>query len=312
MKHLLFFVLLLGLALPTWAQSANPLVWCPTGATWTYAYTLFRLSGTVTVHYERDTVVAGQKAQLLTRQLVTYDQDYPNTYSASSTLSSVVTRTVADRVEVLANGRFYTLYDFSAQLGSTWLTPRVVPTGPCPAEVVLVTVDSIGTQLVGGRQLRWFRARLTTPTGNAVVGNWPGRIYEQLGNLQYMQPQSPGCAGTDPGYMGPFISYRATGWPTIGYNPAAGTLLATAQGRAVAVGFTVFPNPSTGLFTLQLPVALASTGTVHVLDAAGRTIRQLSASANRQMDMRGLPSGVYTLLLFNPGQPPMAQRLLVQ
>ena len=114
-----------------------------------------------------------------------------------------------------------------AQPGSSWITPRVVPQGPCPSELVAVNVDSVGTQRMAGRTLRWFRAHLTTLTGAAVLGQWPGCIYEQLGNVaQYRQPQSPTCAGTDPGYMGSFNKFQATGWPTITYT--TGVLLPTA------------------------------------------------------------------------------------
>ncbi len=311
MKYFLLFALLLGLAPAAWAQSANPAVWCPAGATWIYGYGLFTEDGTVTVRYVRDTLVAGQPAQLLTRRLTSHDRAYPGLESTHA-MPSVVTRTVADRVEVLVNGQFYTLYDFSAQPGGSWLTPRVVPAGPCPAEVVRVTVDSVGSRQVAGRSLRWFRAHLTTATGDAVVGNWPGRIYEQVGSLQYLQPESPTCGGTDPGFMGPFVSYKATGGPMVGYNPTAGTLLATAQARATAAGFTVFPNPSAGLFTLEIPATLAATATLRLLDPLGRTVRQLPLPANRQVNVRGLPAGVYTLLLISTDQLPLAQRLVLQ
>ena len=309
MKHLLLLALLLGLVPAAGAQSANPAIWCPAGATWTYAYGLFTVEGTLTVRYGRDTLVAGQPAQLLTQQLTDHDRNSPGA-AGTRALPSVVTRTVADRVEVLANGQFYTLYDFGAQPGGSWLTPRVTPAGPCPAEVVRVTVDSVGTQLVAGRSLRWFRASLTTPAGAAVIGGWPGRIYEQVGSLVYMQPQSPSCAGTDPGSFQPFISYRAAGWPAIN-NPAAGLLLAAAQARATAGGFAVFPNPGTGVVTLQLPPTLAPTATLHLLDPVGRLIRQGPVPAGRQLDVRGLPAGLYTLLLSSPGQPPLAQRLVL-
>ncbi|RZL08938.1 MAG: T9SS type A sorting domain-containing protein [Hymenobacter sp.] len=310
-KSLLFWGMLLGLAPAIKAQSSNPAVWCPIGATWTYGYGLFTEEGTMTVRYVRDTLVAGQSAQLFARRITSHDRNYPSVESTHA-MPSVVTRTVADRVEVLANGQFYTLYDFGAQPGNSWLTPRVIPVGPCPAEVVRATVDSVGTQLVAGRQLRWFRVHLTAPAGGSVVGGWPGRIYEQLGNLYYMQPQSPTCAGTDPGAMGPFSSYKATGWPTISFYHAAGTLLATAQARAATAGFTVFPNPSAGVFTLQLPLTLAPTATLHLCDLLGRTLQRLPVPASRQLDVRSLPAGTYTLLLLVPGQSALAPRVVVE
>lgn len=314
MKHLLLALLLsLSFLSVAQAQSPNPAVWCPPGTTWTYGWAWWQEAGTLTVRYARDTVVAGQSAQLLTRSLLAYDPSGPASATYTIRMSSVVTRTVADRVEVLANGQFYTLYNFAAQPGSSWLTPRVVPGGPCPAEVVLVTVDSVGTRLVGGRPLRWFRAHLTSPTGAPVLSNWTGRTYEQLGSVgQYMQPQSPTCGGTDPGYMGALTGFQATGLPSISYNAGTGALLGTAQARAMAAGFVAYPNPSSGLFTLELPASVVANASLRLLDLTGRVLRQQLVPTSRQLDVRGLPAGSYILLLLVPGQPALAQRLAVE
>lgn len=310
MKHLLLFLLFAtGLASAAHAQSTNPGVWCPPGATWTYGWGWWSEAGTLTVRYVRDTVVAGQPAQLLTRSLLAHDPAYPSS-QYTVRMSSVITRAVADRVEVWANGQFYTLYNFAAPLGASWLTPRVVPSGPCPAEIVQVTVDSVGTQQLGGRTLRWLRVHLSTPAGATVPGYWLGRLYEQLGSMEYMQPQSPICGGTDPGYMGGFKGFRAAGWPAIGYNN--GLVLATTQARATAAGFSAYPNPGTGLFSLALPTALTSGASLRLLDLAGRVVRQLPVPASRQLDIRGLPTGTYTLVLEDAGQPALAHRLVVQ
>lgn len=314
MKHLLLAALLLRLSPAVLAQSSNPALWCPAGAQWTYSYGLFNEFGTVTVRYQRDTLVAGQPVQLLICQIRSSFWVVFPTVSVPGpayALPSVVTRVVADRVEVLANGQFYTLYDFAALPGSSWPTAPVTPQGPCPQGLVLVTVDSVGRQQVGGRSLRWFRAHLTAPTGPQNAGDWTGRIYEQLGNVaRYMQPQSAGCRGTDPGYMGPMVSYQATGVPVVRYNPATGTLLATAESRAVAAGFTVFPNPSTGLSSVELPAGLGPDAHLTLVDLTGRQVRAFSIG--RQLDLRGLPAGAYTLLLSEPHQPALARRVMLE
>ena len=114
---------------------------------------------------------------------------------------------------------------------------------------------------------------LNASTGAPVLGSWIGRIYEQLGNaVQYMQPQSPTCAGTDPGYIGPLTAFRATGWPTIGYNDITmGTVLGTAPPQA-NTAFGVYPNPGTGLLTLTGLAALPSGATLRLLDLTGRLV----------------------------------------
>ncbi|WP_201978346.1 T9SS type A sorting domain-containing protein [Hymenobacter rubidus] len=316
-------ILLALFLLPTFhltvkAQSANPAIWCPAGATWVYNYGVFNEFGTVTVQYQRDTVVAGQPAQILTRVIrSSFWVAFPtvSTPGPAYSLPKVVTRVVNDRVEVQATGLFYTLYDFAAVRGSTWPTPMVTPFGPCASGLAQVTVDSVGRQVVGGRSLRWFRAHLTPVAGATMAGSWTGRIYEQLGNLaQYMQPQSPICHGTDPGYMGAFVGFRAIGWPSIGYNATSGTLLATTQARAEAAGFTVYPNPTagTGFLTVQLSPSTNPEAQLTVLDITGRPVMQQKAVAGHTMDVRSLAPGIYTLRLSAPGTATLFQRVVLE
>jgi hypothetical protein len=316
-QKLLFLWLVLLAAVHVQGQSANPSIWCPTGATWTYNYGLFNEFGTLTVQYQRDTLVAGLPAQVLTRVLRTsFWVYYPTVSAPGSTyrLSNVITRVVGDRVEVQANGQFYTLYDFGALRGSSWLTVPVTPQGACPAGVVQVTVDSVGRQTVAGRSLRWFRAHLTAGSGTNIAGSWSGRIYEQLGNvMQYMQPQSPICRGTDPGYMGSLIGFRASGWPSIGYNATSGVLL-SAQARATTAGFTVFPNPSAGSghINVQLTATIGPGAQLYLLDLTGRQVLMQNAIVGESIDVSSLSLGTYTLRLRSPGMADLYQRIVLE
>ena|GEM_PF-2959915 len=310
LRFLVIFTVLAALVLPARAQSANPAIWCPPGAAWTYPYALFSERGTVTVSYTGNAVMAGQPVQVLARTLNTVVYGGPNPTPSTRSLPPVYTRVVGDRVEVLAYGQFYTLYDFGAPVGSTWQTPLVVPYGPCPQASGLgtVRVDSVGTQRIGGRTFRWFRPHLMAPAGAPYQGYWPGRIYEQLGSVgAYMQPQSPICAGTDPGYMGALSEYRATGQSTIAVQ--SGTIvLATAESRASAAGFTAYPSPGAGLLTLELPAAVSPRSQLRLLDLSGRELRRLPVA--RQIDLGGLPAGTYTLLLEQPGQAVLVRRVV--
>lgn len=311
---LLISSMLLGLSAGTvQAQSANPALWCPPGATWRYEYshtTTTQVRGTMTVRYARDTMVAGQPAQLLTRLLnvgpiwngtISY---YPPHYT-----TSVVTRVVGDRVEILVNNQFYTLYDFAAQPGASWLTPALY----CPTTALArATVDSVGVTQIGGRSLRWLRVRMTAATGTLVLGGWSGRIYEQAGNLgSYLQSQTRVCTLVEVPSIGPLLSYAATGYPTLG--PSSGQAGLTVLGAATArstPGFAVFPNPSTGHVSLRLPANLSPQARLRVLNAMGQLVWQQKLPANQQIDLGTLPAGYYTLLLDQPGQPSLAGRLL--
>ena len=307
MKPFLFQLSLLVLLITSaQAQSANPAIWCPPGARWSYGYFDMSSSGTVTEWYAGDTVVSGQPAQVVRRRVTATQRMGP---SYSFALPKVVTRVVGERVEVLANGQFYTLYDFAARPGQTWLTVPVTPTGTCAQGLVQVVVDSTGQQQVGGRTLRWFRMHLTGTTGTQP-GTWSGRVYEMLGSLYYMQPQSLICHGTDPGFMSPFVSFQATS-PAFSVTLRNGSVVLGTSTRADAAGFSVFPNPAAGArqLGLQLPAVLAPGARLRLLNGIGQEVRQQQTAPNKSFSVEGLPAGTYTLLLSEPGQRPLARRV---
>ena len=299
------------------AQSANPAIWCPPGSVWTYGYGEMSVSGTVSVRYAGDTLVNGQSAQVLRQTATTAfyispGVPFPPSISTWS-LPKVITRVVGDRVEVHANGRFYTLYDFAAQPGATWLTVPVTPSGPCAQGLVQVTVDSVGRKQVAGRSLRWFRMHLTGASGTQP-GTWSGRVYELLGSVYYMQPQSPICHGTDPGFMWPLQTFSTTGPPPFSVVIRNGSLALSNQRQAEATGFAVFPNPVVGTtqLTVQLPAKVDSDAQLLLLDAMGREVRREALVATPTLDVRGLPAGTYTLLLHQPGKAGLARRVVLQ
>ena len=141
-------------------------------------------------------------------------------------------------------------------------------------------------------------------------------MYELVGSVgQYMQPQSPICHGTDPGYMGPLTAFTANAPASVNYTVRNGrVVLGAAKARAEAAGFAVFPNPARAAAgpTVQLPPTATATARLVLLDATGRTVRELAAWPGQPLDVRGLPAGLYTLLLREAGQPVLARRLLLE
>ena len=104
--------------------------------------------------------------------------------------------------------------------------------------------------------------------------------------------------------------YGSATWSAIGVDnyTGVGSYVSTAcfiptASRAATVlrnALEIYPNPATGSVQLRLPgVATARAATVAVLDALGRPVRQrtaqLSATEATQLDLRGLPAGIYTV-----------------
>ena len=78
------------------------------------------------------------------------------------------------------------------------------------------------------------------------------------------------------------------------------------------VPFTVHPNPSHGMVTVDLH--LTETTTLRVVDAAGKEVAQRAvgaADSSIDLDLRHLSAGVYYITLDSPSAP-VAQRLVLQ
>ncbi|WP_165903777.1 T9SS type A sorting domain-containing protein [Hymenobacter gummosus] len=314
MKCLL--LLLAGAALATSASAQS--LWAAPGATWTYSYALFWEYGDLTMSYAGPTTVAGQPAMRYDRTLLT-KMRMSSQPAQQTTLPGLVLRADADRLYVLANDQqFYTLFNFAAQVGDSWLTPASQPQAVCASTLVRLRVDSVGTAVVGGVSRRWLRLRLQTQAGQQPTFDrpWGGRIYEGLGPTQaYLLPQGVvDCGGTDPGYLGGMMCFRATGQPTV-YGGSAqqcsSIVTAATEQQAQRLGFEVYPNPSQGELTLRLPVAVGPQATVELRDLTGRCLLRAALPATGKLDVRQLPKGLYALSLHLPDQATPATRRVV-
>jgi hypothetical protein len=83
-----------------------------------------------------------------------------------------------------------------------------------------------------------------------------------------------------------------------GYFGIYDNALATGNQAAASVpALALYPNPAHATATLSLP-ATATSRSVQVLDALGRTLRRQmlpAHAATAVLDLRGLPAGVYVV-----------------
>jgi hypothetical protein len=286
------------------ANAQTTAIWCLPGATWEYSYFDMSSRGVLTVRYANDTIVGGQVAQVLRRTLRGAIQIPVPMPLPPVELPLIITRVVGNDVSFWYNGQFVPLYRFGAQPGSSWTTYATHPYGVCPQYPVQVVVDSVGQRTVNGRVLRW---QAVHSIGN--VANWRGRIYEGIGSLISLQPYGGGCPNTDPGYIYPLLSFRATGFPAVG-GPGL-TVLATADARAEQAGFLAYPNPTTGSLIVQVPATMR-VGFLRLHDLAGRLIRQQPVPVSGQVTLGGLSPGTYLLNVESANGAVLSRRVVVQ
>ncbi|RZK94655.1 MAG: T9SS type A sorting domain-containing protein, partial [Hymenobacter sp.] len=102
-------------------------------------------------------------------------------------------------------------------------------------------------------------------------------------------------------------------------GPAAASSSARVAAAATAPtlrDLRVYPNPSTGRFTLTCTVPQAQTATLTLNDQRGRTVQkqtvQLEAGNNHVVsEVPGLEPGLYLLSLWPAEGPPQRQKLLI-
>jgi len=102
-------------------------------------------------------------------------------------------------------------------------------------------------------------------------------------------------------------------------NWAAMAPLTTRSGAAAtAAGLSVYPNPASGYaVNVQLRAAAAQEAEVELVNALGQRVQtlhaRLTAGENRfQVPLTGAAPGVYQLVVRQPGQPTLSQRVMVQ
>ena len=91
--------------------------------------------------------------------------------------------------------------------------------------------------------------------------------------------------------------------------PAAGPLASASA--ALEAQVLAYPNPARGSFTVLRPLG-AKVANALLMNALGQTVQALALpTAETAVDVRGLPTGIYTLRLTLDGQP-VVRRVVVE
>ena len=138
-----------------------------------------------------------------------------------------------------------------------------------------------------------------TPAGGA----WTVPNGSTLNNTLVRQPTtSQGGRWNGPNGSGTWSAGGVDNYAGVGSYVSAACFIPTATRPATRLrnALEIYPNPATETVQLRLPgVLTARPATVEVLDLLGRAVRQrtaqLSATDAVQVDLRGLPAGLYAV-----------------
>lgn len=160
--------------------------WVPNGAQWHYGFDRANPAlnyGYIRISQIGDTVILGKSCKILDQWEVNYHW-YPSPGISEGSIGQVYTYSDNDKVYTYRNGKFYTLYDFSAQPGDTW---TVCWYGNILSDTGRVIVNSTGLAYINGDTLRMFSV---SRTPESCVGWYNATIVERIGCIsnEYLFP----------------------------------------------------------------------------------------------------------------------------
>ncbi len=134
-------------------------VWIDQNARWYYNYTNIAEKGYVEWNYNTNQNVLGKTCQKIDGKRYVYRETGPGSgyvYFHTDVLPSHYTYVNGDTVFHYSNGNFYTLLNFGANVGDSWITDISNDGLSCTYDTTRVIVDSIGTVFLNGQNYRWI------------------------------------------------------------------------------------------------------------------------------------------------------------
>lgn len=309
MKKLLLFLLLGSLYLPTQAQYFGL-----ESSVWTYPYQEIAAFGNYIIEFDHDTVLQGHAANAFRNHRTTYLPQPDGSYVLYNSYNPyAILRFASDSVFWWKNEQFLLLYDFGADVGDTWVADIDSLPFPQCEDTMVVEVVGVGTIVINGLQKRYIDLETISDTPTSLSG----RCVEVLGLLE-PDPGPPGANGNEHVYNG-FIPGARNCIPNMAewyivsslcdyqdsvinaYIPtgAACNGLEVGVEESISHSLNVHPNPTTGIFTIDLPTHLSQNSHCEVLDLHGRVVLSQSATHNAQLvvNLSGHTKGLYLIRL---------------
>lgn len=274
--------------------------WAPTGATWHYGFSVWMTNGYYKIENIGDTTITSIQCKKLRKTL--YEYNFNN--SAYDTIVTGTEFTYADsnKVYIFKHNQFYTLYNFSAQVGTTWTVPETRHYNGCDT-VGTIRVDSIGTMTISGQNLRYICVSIAD---TAQKWGWKAKIVERIGpiksfgNYDYLFPVKFDYCGmvidelTEGGqfrcYSDSSFSYSSTIVPNCDYITTVNLFAKNL------FQIKVYPNPSNGSFTTDYDQSIKE---IWLTDLLGNVILKHQTNYQTQLKIDNLSSGTYILTAIN-------------
>lgn len=290
-------------------QSQN---WAPVGATWYYGFSGFMVSGYYKISYIGDTTINSIPCKILEKKIFQYS---PLSGFDTITLNQEYTYSDANKVYIYRFNNFYTLYDFSANIGDSIMVPgnNQYSFEGCDS-VGYVKVDSIGTMVINGLTLRYISV---SPTSTSQWG-WKCRIVEKIGPLynylnnaepyNYLFPNKLDYCGMqmdelhEGGFLRCYTEQNGFSYHEHSYTSDCDYIF-TEINEIVNTDsdIKVFPNPTNNIIKIAFNLNLKQSVQISLFDIMGKLIFYKNIPeakiVNESIDLSNYPSGLYLIKL---------------
>jgi hypothetical protein len=313
----LFFCIILS-------GAAEGQTWCPTGAMWHYGYSAFFEAGYYKINYVGDTTINTIQCKILENKHVRFNPS-AGTFD-TLILNHEYTYADSNKVYIYRFNNFYTLYDFSAHVGDTIITPGTNQYSSGCDSIGAVKVDSIGTMNINGENLRYV---VVSPTPTSHWG-WNCRIVEKIGPLKqppsssndYLFPNkldNCGLVGDEFPEGGKlrcyvddnFQQYSTGIAQTCEFIPTN----INENGRLIN-HIAMYPNPTHSNLAVEFAVSETKTISIEIKNVLGETVysetvKNAVGKQVKSIDVSGFSNGVYFLQVQN-GQQRFSEKFIKQ
>jgi hypothetical protein len=263
----------------------------PVGAKWHFSY------GHNYISYEsvKDTVIGGKLCKVI--------ETHASTQENPTEIVRVSVHSNAGKIEVFKFNNFYTLYDFNASIGDSWLLPSVLFDEinwqyACDS-FAIATVTNISTRTINGRELKVLSVDLA-----GTSHDWFGEnsstvveFIEVIGSLNTLFPRPRCIIGGDMAsplrcYFDPLFGQYETNivdsCTAIIVDTGINLLLSEINQIKIA------PNPTTNK-TFEILGIESTPINIQIVDLNGRLLYKKEINENEKISLPDLTEGVYFL-----------------
>ncbi len=279
--------------------------WVEEDAVWHYRVSNISDGGFIRMRYDRDTLMAGQQAQILESReyMFVSDQHEVITLLDSKDLPPSYVYANDDTVFYYLNGDFQMLYDFSAQKGDRW--DLGVDSNALYCGKSMVEVDSAGTIEINGETRRWVW--VTSDSNSSVILH--GKIIEGIGIVGngFLFPETRDCMPDIvwewPYYQ--FSCFESASFPLYNVTARDCEYLMTLNLDNVLlpdVTAKAYPNPAGNFIAIYTNEYDRLPANIRVFTIDGKVMEEVRLTENgEEINISHLPGGTYILSIHYSG-----------